>query len=213
MSNATGRRDEPEHHNFDFPMTIILASGNEHKLREVREILAPEGIEVLGAADVGGFPEVVEDRETFEGNAVKKAEECARAVGRTVLADDSGLAVAALDGAPGVWSARYAGEHGNHTANIARVLAELAGARDRSARFVCVLALATPAGVVGTVEGEVRGTLALEPRGSRGFGYDPIFIPEGHDRTFAQLPADVKNHLSHRGDALRKLVASGLLSP
>lgn len=192
-------------------MTIVLATGNKHKVREVREILQPAGIHVLAADEVGGMPEVEEDRATFEGNAAKKAVECAAALGRVVLADDSGLAVDALSGAPGVLSARYAGEHGNHTANIARVLRELREGGNRRAHFVCVLAVASPDGHVETIEGAVHGAIAESPRGTGGFGYDPIFIPDGHSQTFAELPADTKNRLSHRGDALRKLVASHLL--
>ncbi len=192
-------------------MTLVLATGNKNKVREVREILEPAGIEVIGADEAGGMPEVEEDRSTFAGNAAKKALECARALGRTVLADDSGLAVDALNDAPGVHSARYAGEHGNHPANIDRVLRELNGTKDRRARFVCVLAVASPDGRVATVEGQVRGRIAEAPVGEGGFGYDPIFIPEGHEKTFAQLPAETKNNLSHRGDALRKLVTDAVL--
>lgn len=192
-------------------MTIVLATGNKHKVREVREILEPAGIEVIGADEAGGMPEVEEDRSTFAGNAAKKALECARALDRTVLADDSGLAVDALDDAPGIHSARYAGEHGNHPANIDKVLRELDGMEDRRARFVCVLAVASPDGQVETVEGQVRGRIAEAPIGEGGFGYDPIFIPDGHKKTFAQLPAETKNNLSHRGDALRKLVAGAVL--
>lgn len=192
-------------------MTIVLATGNKHKVREVREILEPAGIEVIGADEAGGMPEVEEDRSTFAGNAAKKALECARALDRTVLADDSGLAVDALDDAPGIYSARYAGEHGNHPANIDKVLRELNGAKNRRARFVCVLAIASPDGRVETVEGQVCGRIAEAPAGEGGFGYDPIFIPDGHEKTFAQLPAETKNNLSHRGDALRKLVAGAVL--
>lgn len=193
--------------------TIVLASGNAHKLREVRDILGPAGVRILGAGDegVGDLPEVVEDRDTFEGNARKKALEIAEALGRTVLADDSGLEVDALGGAPGVYSARYAGEHGNHGANIARVLRELADAGDRSARFVCVVAVAAPRGCCETMEGEVRGRLSHAPRGGGGFGYDPIFIPKGYEKTFAELPPGVKSRLSHRGGALRRLLEAGLL--
>lgn len=193
-------------------MTIVLATGNEHKLREVREILEPEGLRVCAARDLGGMPEVEEDQPSFAGNAAKKARVCAGALGRVVLADDSGLAVDALDGAPGVVSARYAGEHGNHAANIDRVLHELQGADSRRAHFVCVLALASPDGTVETVEGAVHGRIAEQARGDGGFGYDPIFIPDGYEETFAQLPADCKNRLSHRGRALRALVTNGLLS-
>ncbi len=192
-------------------MTLVLATGNKHKVREVREILDPEGITVIGADEAGGMPEVEEDRPTFAENAAKKAVECARALHKTVLADDSGLAVDALNGAPGVYSARYAGEHGNHPANIDKVLRELNGVENRRARFVCVLAVASPEGRIETVEGQVVGRIAQIPQGTRGFGYDPIFIPDGYEKTFAQLPAETKNKLSHRGDALRKLLAAAVL--
>ena len=192
-------------------MTVVLATGNADKVREVREILEPHGIDVLSAAEAGGMPEVVEDRDTFAGNAAKKAVECARFLGRTVLADDSGLAVDALNGSPGVQSARFAGEHGNHAANIAKVLSELGDSSERQARFVCVLAVADATGRVETVGGEVRGTIARAPAGSGGFGYDPIFVPEDAAQTFAQLPPAAKHALSHRGNALRNLVDSGVL--
>lgn len=192
-------------------MTLVLATGNKHKVREVREILDPEGISVIGADEAGGMPEVEEDRPTFAENAAKKATESARALNKTVLADDSGLAVDALNGDPGVYSARYAGEHGNHPANIDKVLQELNGVENRRARFVCVLAVATPDGRVETVEGQVLGRIAQSPQGTGGFGYDPIFIPDGYEKTFAQLPAETKNKLSHRGDALRKLIAGAVL--
>jgi len=189
---------------------ILLATGNKHKLSEVRDILGPLGIHVLGGDDVGGIPDVVEDRDTFTGNAVKKALTIAELTGRIVLADDSGLEVMALHGAPGVYSARYAGEHGNSKANIVKLLRELDGVTDRRARFVCVMALAGPDGVLGTAEGEVRGHIIHEPRGDNGFGYDPVFMPGGCDRTFAQLAAVVKNGMSHRGNALQAALSAGL---
>ncbi len=189
---------------------IVAATGNKHKIAEIQAILAPLGLRVLSANDVGGMPDVVEDGETFRDNAVKKALAGARALGRTVLADDSGLEVVALHGAPGVYSARYAGEGGNDGRNLSKLLREMTDITDRRARFVAVIAVATPAGLVGTAEGEVRGIIATAPRGQGGFGYDPVFVPEGEVETFAELPAAVKNTMSHRGNALKAAVAAGL---
>ena len=190
---------------------IVLATGNPHKVQEVSEILAPLGIHVISAAEAGGMPDVVEDAGTFAGNASKKALECARHLNRTVLADDSGLEVFALDGEPGVYSARYAGEGGNDGRNVAKLLGKLEGIQDRSARFVCVIALASPDGVIGTAEGEVRGRIAEQPAGNGGFGYDPVFIPDGFTQTFGELPQETKNRLSHRANALK--AALPLLTP
>ncbi|MGI5924016.1 MAG: RdgB/HAM1 family non-canonical purine NTP pyrophosphatase [Lentisphaerae bacterium] len=189
---------------------IVAATGNRHKIAEIQAILAPLGLRVLGANEVGAMPDVLEDGETFRDNAVKKALSCAKALGRTVLADDSGLEVFALNGAPGVHSARYAGEGGNDGRNLSKLLREMTGIVDRRARFVAVIAVATPAGLVGTAEGEVRGVIATTPRGQGGFGYDPVFVPEGEEETFAELPAAVKNTMSHRGNALKAAVAAGL---
>lgn len=191
---------------------IVAATGNKHKIAEIQAILAPLGLRVLSANDVGGMPDVVEDGETFRDNAVKKALAGARALGRTVLADDSGLEVVALHGAPGVYSARYAGEGGNDGRNLSKLLREMTDITDRRARFVAVIAVATPAGLVGTAEGEVRGIIATAPRGQGGFGYDPVFVPEGEVETFAELPAAVKNAMSHRGNALKAAVAAGLFT-
>ena len=193
------------------PREIVVATGNKHKVQEISEILAPLGYDVKSAAEVGGMPDVQEDAGTFEGNAVKKAVEAAKALGRMVLADDSGLEVFALNGEPGVYSARYAGEGGNDGRNLAKLLAKMEGISDRSARFVCVMAVATPDGIVGTAEGEVRGRIALAAAGQGGFGYDPAFIPNGFDRTFGELPQEVKNSLSHRSNALKAAIAKGLL--
>jgi XTP/dITP diphosphohydrolase len=191
---------------------IIAATGNAHKVEEMQAILAPLGIDVLSAKTVGGMPDVVEDGDTFTANAVKKAVEAAHALGCTVLADDSGLEVFSLGGEPGIYSARYACEGGNDGRNVQKLLGKLAGSDDRDARFVCVIALASPDGLIGTAEGEVRGRIVDAPRGSGGFGYDPVFVPDGYAETFAELPGEVKNQLSHRGNALQKAVASGLFA-
>ena len=190
---------------------IVVATGNKHKIQEISEILSPLGYDVKGADDVGGMPDVIEDADTFAGNASKKAVEAAKALGRMVVADDSGLEVFALGGEPGVYSARYAGEGGNNGRNLAKLLAKMEGITDRTARFVCVMAVATPDGLVGTAEGEVRGRIALAPAGQGGFAYDPAFIPDGYDRTFGELPSEVKNSLSHRSNALKAAIAKGLL--
>ncbi|MBN2450965.1 MAG: RdgB/HAM1 family non-canonical purine NTP pyrophosphatase [Lentisphaeria bacterium] len=189
---------------------ILAATGNAHKVREMAAILAPAGIGVLGPDDVGGIPEVVEDGATFRENAVRKAAEIAAATGRVVVADDSGLEVMALGGAPGVYSARYAGPGGNDGRNVAKLLAALEGIRDRRARFVCVIAVAAPNGDVRTAEGEVRGRIIAGPRGDGGFGYDPVFVPEGHTQTFAELPPTVKNGISHRRNALAAAIEAGI---
>ncbi len=186
---------------------LVIATGNLHKVQEIKEILAPHGFQVLGAGECGGMPEVVEDGKTFQENAVKKAVTAAKALDRMVLADDSGLEVFALGGEPGVFSARYAGEGGNDGRNLAKLLRKMEGVTEREARFVCAIAVALPDGtVLGTCEGEVRGRIAEEGRGQGGFGYDPAFIPDGFSQTFGELPAAVKNTLSHRANALHKAV-------
>jgi XTP/dITP diphosphohydrolase len=154
------------------------------------------------------MPEVVEDGETFEANAIKKAAETCRFTGLWTLADDSGLEVTALGLAPGVLSARYAGEPVSYEANNRKLLRELEGAPDRSARFRCVIALAAPDGMCGTVEGVCRGRIAETAAGAGGFGYDPLFIPDGETRTFSQMPAMEKNLVSHRGRALQAAAAA-----
>ena len=185
--------------------TLVVATRNLHKVHEIKEILAPCGFQVLGANECGGMPAVVEDGTTFCENAVKKAVAAAKSLNRMVLADDSGLEVFALGGEPGVYSARYAGEGGNDGRNLAKLLLKMEGVTEREARFVCAIAVALPDGtVLGTCEGEVRGRIAQEARGSGGFGYDPAFIPEGYSQTFGELSEAVKNSLSHRANALRK---------
>ena len=186
---------------------LLVATRNPKKLREIQEILGASGMTLLSVADVAGdLPEVVEDGDTFEANAIKKAVTLARASGLLTLADDSGLEVDALGGAPGVYSARYAGEPSCDTANNRKLLGALEGASDRRARFRCVIALAVPDGRAATVDGRCEGRIADAPRGEGGFGYDPLFIPDGHARTFAELGSDVKHRISHRGAALRAAV-------
>jgi len=185
-------------------MRLLLATRNIHKAREIREILKAPGLTIVTPSDIPlPLPDVVEDGRTFEENAVKKAMMLALAGRLWTLADDSGLEVEALGGEPGVFSARYSGEHGQDEANNALLLQKLGSCTDRRARFRCVLALASPHGRCQIVEGVCVGSIAPAPRGSNGFGYDPLFIPEGHDRTFAEMSTEEKNALSHRFRALQ----------
>ncbi len=183
---------------------ILLATRNPKKLIELREILGPDWT-ALSLNDLGrDLPEVEEDVGTFVGNAVKKAVWTARMAGMLTLADDSGLEVEALGFRPGVYSARFAGPKKDDLANNRLVLSLMKGKTNRRARFVCYIAVADPQGLIGVVWGEVRGRLSERMLGKEGFGYDPIFIPEGYDKTFAQLGARVKHKISHRKIALEK---------
>lgn len=183
-------------------MKILIASRNAHKIREIREIFALPAVEWVSAADMPGLPDVEEDGDTFEANAVLKATTLAKASGLWALADDSGLEVAALGNAPGVHSARYAGEPCDHAANNAKLLAALDGVADRRARFRCVAALSDPSGRAETVSGACPGHIIEVRRGTAGFGYDPLFVPDGHDQTFAEMGDEAKNAISHRGRAM-----------
>ena len=185
-------------------MKLVIATRNAHKLDEIHHIFDFQHLEVLSAFDFPDVPDVVEDGETLEENAKKKAVEVALATGCWALADDSGLEVAALDGAPGVYSARYAGEHCSYADNNAKLLQELTGKSNRSARFRTVIALSDPAGRVETVSGECAGAIIKEQRGTNGFGYDPLFVPDGYSQTFAELSVEEKNRISHRANALHK---------
>ncbi|MBN1269216.1 MAG: XTP/dITP diphosphatase [Kiritimatiellae bacterium] len=185
-------------------MKLVLATRNPHKLREIREIFALPGLEIVSALDFPDVPEVVEDGDTFQENAIKKAMVLAMATKHWALADDSGLEVDALGGEPGVRSARFAGEPVDYEANNRRLLELLKDESNRRARFRCVLALSSPGGRVQIVEGTCEGTITREARGSSGFGYDPLFVPDGYSRTFAEMDAAEKNKLSHRARALEK---------
>ncbi|SEO52505.1 RdgB/HAM1 family non-canonical purine NTP pyrophosphatase [Amycolatopsis saalfeldensis] len=190
---------------------LLLASRNQKKLGELRRILEAEGIsgiEVVGLNEVEEFPEAPETAPDFEGNAVAKARDAVAATGLPAIADDSGLAVDALNGMPGVLSARWSGRHGDDEANLDLVLGQLTDTPDerRGAAFVCAAALVLPDGGETVVRGEWRGTLIRERRGTNGFGYDPIFVPDGGARTSAELPPAEKDASSHRGRALRALV-------
>lgn len=185
-------------------MKIVLATRNRKKVEEIRRVMEGKGISFLSLDDFPECPEVVEDRDTFEGNAGKKAEAVAAFCGLPALADDSGLAVDALGGAPGVYSARYAGPDATDQENFNKVLEGLAGVvgEKRSARFECVLAFAAPGEETRYHAGRVEGVIATIPQGENGFGYDPVFKPEGGERTFAQMAAHEKDAMSHRGRAL-----------
>jgi len=188
-------------------MDIVLATRNKKKIEEMKRIIEDLSISVLTLDDFIGCPEVEEKGVTFEENAVKKAQTVARYTGKPSVADDSGLEVYVLNGDPGTLSARYAGEDADDRKNIEKLLFEMRSIADeqRGARFVCCIALAFPEGSVKTFSGYVEGMIGREPRGFQGFGYDPVFYPEGYNRTFAEMTADEKDALSHRGKALRKL--------
>jgi XTP/dITP diphosphohydrolase len=189
------------------PTRVVSASANPKKAAEMAELLGELGIEVVPRPS--DLPDVPEDADSFLGNARLKAIAVARATGEPAVADDSGLEVDALGGAPGVWSARYAGEHASDEENVTKLLAALAGVPDerRVARFRAVVVLRWPDGREVAAQGVVEGRIAHAPRGSGGFGYDPVFVPtEGDGRTFAEM-SDEKHRISHRGRSLRALVA------
>jgi XTP/dITP diphosphohydrolase len=188
---------------------LVLATRNEGKIAELRRIL--DGIDVVGLDAFPGAPDVPETELTFKGNALLKARAIAAHTGMPAVADDSGLCVDALNGMPGVFSARWAGRHGDDQANLDLVLGQLSdvAAEHRGARFVCVAAIAWPAGREEAVEGRLDGHVIASPRGTNGFGYDPIFVPDGESRTTAEMPPEEKDAISHRGKAFRAL--AGLL--
>lgn len=185
---------------------LLIATRNRAKLAELQEILAGENVNLLSLDHIKGLPEVEEDGATFAENAIKKARTMAELSGRFTIADDSGLMVDALDGAPGIFSARFAGPACSDEDNNAKLLRLLNGipAAQRTARFVCVIALAKPGGAVDSVQGICEGWIIEQPRGEKGFGYDPLFIPIGCHQTFAELGEEIKNKISHRGRALQE---------
>jgi XTP/dITP diphosphohydrolase len=196
----------------NFP-PLILASRNDKKLREMRDLLTPFGMTVQGVSDFPDVPDVIEDRDTFQGNAEKKAAETASRLGQWTLAEDSGLRVDALNGEPGVYSARYAGETGSREErderNNQKLVAALknVSAEKRTAHYVCHIAVADPTGKIRlNVEATCRGRIVLEPRGTNGFGYDPYFLLPEYHQTFGELSSLVKNHLSHRARAFSRLL-------
>ncbi len=184
---------------------IVLATTNKNKVREFQQILDGFEIEIRSLADFGPLPGVVEDGATFDDNAYKKAQHYAKVLGLPAIADDSGLVVNALGGAPGVISARYAGPDATDDDNTAKLLDALHDVRDRSAYFQCVLSISVPSGPALTYEGRCDGYIIKEKRGAEGFGYDPVFCPAGMEKTFAELSSSEKNRISHRGKALAEV--------
>ncbi|MFX4262080.1 XTP/dITP diphosphatase [Pelotomaculum propionicicum] len=185
-------------------MKLVLATKNENKVKEVAQFLAPHDIEVVSLNEFPDFPEIEESGETFKDNAIIKASEACMFTGLMALADDSGLEVDYLDGLPGVYSARFAGEDKNDSENNKKLLELLKGvpAEERTARFKCVMAVATTECFVYTTEGVCEGVIAEKPRGEEGFGYDPLFYLPEYGKTFAELGLEIKNKISHRARAL-----------
>ena len=189
---------------------LVIASHNAGKLREIAELVAPFGVDAVSAGDLG-LPEPEETGTTFQANAELKALAAAEGAGLPALADDSGLVVPALDGAPGIHSARWAGPERDFARAMARVQEDLGESEDRSAHFVCALTLAWPDGHRESFQGRVDGTLVWPPRGGRGFGYDPIFLPEGESLTVGEMEPARKHAMSHRARAFARLVAACLV--
>lgn len=191
-------------------MRVVLATKNAHKLVEMRRILDEAGvnIELIGTAEFPDLPDVAETGSTFAANALLKARSVCAETGLPAIADDSGLGVDALNGMPGIFSARWSGAHGDDLANVNLLLGQLIDVPDarRGAAFHCAAAVVLPDGTERVVEGTIDGALIREPRGSNGFGYDPIFVPVGESRTTAEMSAGEKDSISHRGRALRALV-------
>ena len=192
--------------------TLVLGTGNRHKAQEIRALLADLPLQIKTLEDFPNFPDIVEDGETCQANAIKKARETAAFTGHWTLADDTGLEVEALGGRPGVYAARYAGENATYADNCRKLLAEMQGvpAEKRTARFVTVMALSDPEGKVDVVEGVLDGTITETFYGSQGFGYDPVFYVNGSGKTLAEMSLTEKNQISHRARALQR--AKDLLS-
>lgn len=188
-------------------MKLIIASNNQHKIYEIKKMLGDRFEEILSLCEAGIEHEVVEDGTTFIENAVKKAREISEISGCASLADDSGITAHALGDRPGVYSARFAGVHGDDEANNALLLEKLRNCENKGAHYTCAMALSYPDGSVVTAEGYMYGSITEHRRGERGFGYDPIFIPDGETRTVAEMSDEEKNAISHRGRALRELLA------
>ncbi|WFA08923.1 RdgB/HAM1 family non-canonical purine NTP pyrophosphatase [Tissierella sp. Yu-01] len=185
---------------------LVVSTGNGHKIDEIKSILSDFDIEILSKNDIGLEEfDVIEDGETLEENSIKKAKELAEKTDYMVIADDTGLFVNALNGEPGVFSSRYAGEEGNSKKNCEKLIQNLEGIEDRSAYFKTVIALITEDKKVFKADGLCKGTIIKEAKGENGFGYDPLFVPEGYNKTFAELGNDVKNKISHRALALEEL--------
>lgn len=187
-------------------MKLIIASNNKDKIKEIKEILSSHFDEIISIKEAGIHHETIEDGTTFMENAIKKAREICEISGCASLADDSGICVDALGGEPGIYSARYSGEHGNDEMNNQLILKNLEGKTDRSAHYTCAMALFFPDGKSITAEGYWYGKVAYEPKGINGFGYDPLFIPDGFNCTSAELTPEEKNDISHRRNALNLLL-------
>lgn len=187
-------------------MKLIIASNNKHKIYEIKKILGSKFPEILSLSEAGIDHETIEDGETFMANAFKKAREIAEISGQAALADDSGICVDALGGAPGVYSARFSGVHGNDEDNNKLLLEKLLGITQRDAHYTCAMALVYPDGKEISAEGYMYGTITEKPRGNAGFGYDPLFVPTGESRTVAEMTDDEKNAISHRANALAALL-------
>ncbi len=185
-------------------MKLCLATNNAHKVEELQALLG-EKFQLQTLKEIGCFDEIPETTNTFDGNSLQKAMYVWERFRINCIADDSGLEVDALNGEPGVFSARYAGEHGNHEKNITKLLQNLGGIEHRSAQFRSVITLIIN-GVANNFEGIIRGKITNERRGSQGFGYDPIFVPDGYDRTFAEMSMEEKNPISHRGLAVAQMI-------
>ncbi len=186
-------------------LTLVIATGNPGKTAEIRDLLTGFPINLKNLDDFGPIPPVVEDGDTFDDNAYKKASFVSKILGLPALADDSGLVVDAIDGAPGVYSARYAGENASDQQRYTKLLDEMKGHTNRQAAFECVISLAVPTGAALTYEARCQGLIAEEPAGDSGFGYDPVFYFPPLKKTFAQLSREEKSRISHRGKALREL--------
>ena len=186
---------------------IVLATKNQGKIVEIKNLLAKQPVTIMSLSDFGPTPQPVEDADNFEDNAYGKAYFYSRILGFPALADDSGLAVKALGGAPGVFSARYAGENASDGDRIQKLLKEMEGQTERSAEFVAAMVLAVPQGPALTWVGRCEGEISLEPKGDQGFGYDPVFYHPPTGRTFAELSLEEKNKVSHRGKALREMAS------
>ena len=187
-------------------MKLIIASNNKHKIYEIKKILADKFDEIYSLSEAGIVHETVEDGDSFMANAEKKAREIAEISGECALADDSGICIDALDGAPGIFSARFSGLHGDDEQNNRLVLQKLDGVDNRGAYYACAMSLVYPDGKAVGAMGYLYGSIAKSPVGDRGFGYDPLFIPEGETRTVAQMTDEEKNAISHRGRALAALL-------
>lgn len=196
-------------------MNILIATNNKHKVREISQIFAGTDLKTVSPAQINLSVEVEEDGNTFAENALKKARGFCEASGLICVADDSGLTVECLSGEPGVYSARYGGEGLDDKGRTQLLLKNMSGAKNRRAAFVSSVAMVFPDGRVVTAEGRCEGRIALAPSGNNGFGYDPVFVPDGYDKTFSELSEEEKNRISHRGRALealeKKLLELGIL--